>query len=489
MKTNSYKIKKEVLDLKQKNQELFAVVEKFASKNQMTVDGLMNLVSNLGTREDKNAHVQYRTKYFDNDQFISIYRNSWIGAKIIDIPSFECTREWRNFTMQNEDEVKALAKAENALHLKTQIRDALKYSAIFGGSAIILGANDGQDLSEPLIIENVGIGDLKYIQVVDRRYIFPLLTGNEYYPASPNFLKPEHYTTQISPTMSQQYRIHRSRILKFDGIGIPIFEYIANNFWGDSIYMRVFEAISSVETVQKSITSMTEQANVDIWSIKDLQSTLRMNDGAEVLAKRIQTNDLLKSINNSVALDKDNETLERKPISFSGLDAIFEKFFTVIASASGIPATRLLGKSPDGMNASGASDIRHFYDHISSIQEDDVRPKLQYLDKILCMSTLGYIPTDLDFEFNPLWQMSDKELAELQNLKANRDSIYLREGVITPETVAKQLMLDETYQTLDEEDIKELEDLDAERMLQEELEKQLLDDEEKEDNAEADKTE
>jgi hypothetical protein len=138
---------------------------------------------------------------------------------------------------------------------------------------------------------------------------------------------------------------------------------------------------------------------------------------------------------------------------------------TIVSAASGIPATRVLGKSPDGLNASGESDIRNFYDYIASMQEQDIKPKLQYMDKIMAKSELGYIPEDMKFEFVPLWQVNEKEQAEIENIRAQRDSTYLREGAITTATVASQLLFNETYQSLTEEDIDLLDDFGASEFL------------------------
>jgi len=68
------------------------------------------------------------------------------------------------------------------------------------------------------------------------------------------------------------------------------------------------------------------------------------------------------------------------------------------------------------MNSTGESDIRNYYDHLSAKQETELRPKLEYLDQIMYRSLFGTEPKDdeLSFTFNPLWQMSEQELAELQ---------------------------------------------------------------------------
>lgn len=47
------------------------------------------------------------------------------------------------------------------------------------------------------------------------------------------------------------------------------------------------------------------------------------------------------------------DAFENHPYSFSGLADIYEKFMSDMAGAAEIPATKLYGRSPDGMNATG----------------------------------------------------------------------------------------------------------------------------------------
>ncbi len=162
-------------------------------------------------------------------------------------------------------------------------------------------------------------------------------------------------------------------------------------------------------------------------------------------------------------MDYDNEDFERKPVNFSALPDLIDKFLIAVAGAADIPVTRLLGQSPGGLNSTGESDMRNFYDSISSQQEDELRSKLHYIDRVIAKSSLGFVPDDMKFEFNPLWQISAKEQAEIESMRAQRDAIYLSEGVINPETAAEQLLSDETYQSLKEEDIEELRQTRMER--------------------------
>lgn len=49
---------------------------------------------------------------------------------------------------------------------------------------------------------------------------------------------------------------------------------------------------------------------------------------------------------------------------------------------------------------------------------------------------VGNAEAKVDIEFPALWQMNDREKAELRRMEAEIDRIYLQEGVLLPEEVA-----------------------------------------------------
>jgi hypothetical protein len=91
----------------------------------------------------------------------------------------------------------------------------------------------------------------------------------------------------------------------------------------------------------------------------------------------------------------------------------------IVSGAADIPATRLLGQSPAGMNATGESDLRNYYDRLSAMQELEMTPATALLDECLIRSALGSRDPDIHYKWAPLWGMSEKEKAEVFKMKAD----------------------------------------------------------------------
>jgi hypothetical protein len=91
-------------------------------------------------------------------------------------------------------------------------------------------------------------------------------------------------------------------------------------------------------------------------------------DGERKVTDRYRIAATGKSINRMLILDG-KEKYERKSASFQTLPDLMDRFFQNVSGAADIPMTRLFGMSPGGLNASGESDLRNYYDRIASSQE------------------------------------------------------------------------------------------------------------------------
>jgi len=201
---------------------------------------------------------------------------------------------------------------------------------------------------------------------------------------------------------------------------------------------------------------MVFETNVDIIQIKGFMNLIQTQEGRDRLRKRFALANQMKSFNNAMILDAQEE-IKTKTNTFAGLPELLEKYALFLVGASDIPATRLLGSSASGLNATGEGDLKNYYDTSRSAQKSVYKPKLDYFDKIMVKS-LG-LPDDLNlnYEFNSLFQMTPKETADLQLITAQRDALYLDRNIVTEVAVAKDLKQNETYTNITKKEIKELE--------------------------------
>jgi hypothetical protein len=99
-----------------------------------------------------------------------------------------------------------------------------------------------------------------------------------------------------------------------------------------------------------------------------------------------------------------------------------------MAGGADIPATKLFGQEPAGMNATGESDIRQFYDSAAEYRN---RAAVK-LTKILSWA----FGKEIKLEWPSLWEQSDKEQAETRFINAQADKIWSVDiGALTAEDI------------------------------------------------------
>jgi phage-related protein (TIGR01555 family) len=203
--------------------------------------------------------------------------------------------------------------------------------------------------------------------------------------------------------------------------------------------------MSVSSSIAESVSSLTYESKIDVIKVQNLFHELS-SKGADAIIDRFHAGDQIKSINNMLLIDKDREEYEQKQLQFTGLSDLILRYLNIAAAAADIPATRLLGESAPGLNATGVEQTRQYYDMVSSQQENILGPALDYFDQIFVRSVLGNYPDDFESSFNSLWQNSDSEQSNIELLRAQADKIHIESGTITSSIAANRLAEAGVYQ-------------------------------------------
>ena len=405
-----------------------------------TNDGLKNVISGMGTERDRRTHSQFAYgSVNDIAELEAAYSTNWIARAVIDAPVNDATREWRNFSI---DECSEIRKAENALNLQGVTQEAFKWAGLYGGAGVLLITDQAFD--KPLDHKRIKKGSLKRLLVLDRM----LITGQDYNVSNPmaeNYLLPNYYLVNGG---SQQ--IHHSHFVRAPGAKLPLRLRMINQGWDDSQLRRCMEDIKDAVSAKSGVASLIQEANVDIISKEGLSDILSSGDMDQAVASRYQLFGMMKSMFRLGLLDS-SETFDRKAASFGGLGEILSTLMEWVSGAAEIPMTRLFGVQSKGMGDSGQGDLNNYYNAIRGKQESDYRQFLEAIDKVLIPSALGHMPDDCEFDWNPLSQPSEIELAQQQLAFAQSDDIRLAQGVVKRSQLMRKLSERGVYAISDED--------------------------------------
>jgi phage-related protein (TIGR01555 family) len=228
------------------------------------------------------------------------------------------------------------------------------------------------------------------------------------------------------------FKIHESRVLRFDGAKIPDISFSQNGYWHDSIYQAIYRALASMGTAYSSAGRIVDEFLINVLSMDRMDELLASPNGMVQLQARLHHFDMTRSIHNTTAIDT-REQFNRNFSSVTGLGDLLDRFGNFLSAVTGIPFPLLMGQSPAGLNATGASDIRFWYDRIASDQKQKLMDPIERLIHLNAIAldgpTRGKEP-EWNMSFNSLWQMTDAEKATIRTQTAQTDSLYIQTGVL-----------------------------------------------------------
>lgn len=419
-------------------------------------DGLVNVMSGLGTSKAKRSHNHF-TYALMNDwgHLDAAYQSNWLARAIVDAPAEDMTREWRTIKCDGADEIRA---EEDRLQLPALTSEAISWARLFGGAGILMITD--QDLERPLDPRKIKKGSLLRLLVIDRFDMTPMVMNNVNVLAA-NYLQPEFYSIA-----GGAQRIHWTHFARFMGAKLPRRQRLQTLGWGDSELRKCLDDIMDTVASKDGIAELMQEANVDVITREGLADDLASNQDDKIV-QRYTLFSQMKSTINMALLDAD-ETYDRKTLNLSGVAPVIETFMTWISGAADIPVTRLFGTSAKGLNATGEGDMTNYHNSLSSKRMYQVDPSLRCLDEVLVRSALGYWPDDFNYVWNPMVQPDSTEIATAAKTNAERDLIYLDAAVITKSQIQRRLQSEEMYQ-FDDEKIAELEELEDETMFSDPL--------------------
>lgn len=452
-------------------------------------DGWTSLLSGLGTlSRDKRESMYFQPDLIDWDTALNIYRGDPLAARIIETKPNELVREGYDLCITDEedttedtrpeeekpDQVDVLKRGKverevleqrklfggkvtpglakvgkdlqeavenkwEKLELLQVIHEALCYEAAYGGAAILIGANDGStSLEAPLVVKNVRSVD--FLTALEPREIVPVAWyGN---PRAPKYGRPAIY--QLTPSVpgttvdkniyATPVRIHESRLIVFPGIRVTRRNLSQLGGWGDSVLTRVYRVLRDFNISWGAAGILVADFAQAVYKMKGLNELLQ-EDAKDLFKQRMLGMELSRSVARAVMIDGDDE-FERKQTPVSGLPDLLDRFATQLAAAGDLPLPLLMGESPGGLNASGASgdQLRMFYDRIASTAKRKVCPAIRLVTECI-FQELGGAPETWTIKPRPLWQLTEKERAEARKIQMETDTGYMDRGVVDPDEV------------------------------------------------------
>ena len=397
--------------------------------------GLVNPRTGLGSGHDKGATVGFQPVFMDRFQVETLYQMSWAANKFVNLPIDDMFVMGRNFEGDDEAQADAMMEAERDLEVNDTLANAMKAGRKFG-SALLIIVVEGQDLADELKVETIPEGGVVNLWVVDQWNV-----NVDSYVTDINvrgYGRPYQYKVyqrldggsgsgmQVhDPKQGPQHIVHHSRVIRFNGITPTTTEgwwsSPIGREWGISELTLALDTIHRHANMNASIGHLMNEASVFLMKIQGYRDAIkgRVTRGEPTLQELGETTSILKSIYRIFYLDANDEA-QRLDYNFAGLADLLDRQNQLLAAIAEVPATRWMGQSPVGMNATGESDAINWAITVKAKQEKLLARPYYMLDQVIARHA-GIKKDPPEYEFVPLTTVSDKDLAEAA--KANAETI------------------------------------------------------------------
>lgn len=426
------------------------MVAKLPAGMNFSNDSIRSLTSGMGDiGHDKLATAFHQNRILDDVQLSTIYRNSWIAKKIVDIPALDALRKGRDW-QADQKQITKIEKEEKRLSLWLKLLECKQVARLKGGAAIVIGSrDDGEDYSKPFDASKVQKDGISHLTVMAKKELTAVDIEND--PMSEWYGKPKFFQVSGQGFTGENVKIHPSRLVIQIGSNTldPWGAAASTSFgWGDSVLQHTYDAMMQADSTSANIATLVFEANIDVVGIPDLMDKLSKKEYEQRLLNRLTLANVGKSVSKMLIHD-DEETFDRKQINFASLPDLIQTFLLLVSGAADIPLTRFLGQAPTGLSATGEGDMKNYYDRVTAIQTLELEPAMQRLDEALVRSALGEYPDEIYYEWTPLEQMNEAQKAEIGLKNAQSAEILTRTGLFEVEelrtSVANQLIENGVY--------------------------------------------
>ena len=422
-------------------------------------DGYTNMLNKYGTQQDNSEAYSFVAEEAVNDMELErLYEGNGLFTKIIDRPAEEAVKHGFDIDFGDDDISEYVEDKMDALQVEDHFATAEKWARLYGGAIIVMLADDGRGLEEPLDWENVR--SIDELRVFERPIVQPDYTSmynfnfEDTIGSTRPLGQPEYYDVF---SIYGSFRVHYSRCLIFRNGRMP--EHTSSamyRYWGIPEYVKIKRALRETITSHTDGVKLLERSVQAIYKMKNLANMLATDKGEDDVIKRMQVIDMARGILNSLAIDADGEDYDFKTLQMSGVKDILDSTCNMLSAVTDIPQTILFGRSPAGENSTGDSDMENYYNMVERIQKMNMKSNGRTLIDLMLkegkhQSKISIIPR-YKVKFAPLWSMSETEQASVEQIKAQTEltkaqttEAYVNMQAIDPTEVRRGLSQNEEY--------------------------------------------
>ena len=380
----------------------------------------------------------YASQSFIGYQMCALLSQNWLINKACSMPARDATRNGYDIITTDGTDmpgsiIKKLQHYDRRYRMRWNAEQFVRMGRIFGIRIALfdIESTDPSFYEKPFNLDGVTEGSYKGIVQIDPYWCTPMLVGDELSnPASRHFYEPTYW--QIN---GKKY--HRSHLFIFRNNEVPDIIKPMYLYGGLPVPQLIMERVYGAERTASETLGLVTSKRTSVWLTNMSMFMADAESSAEKFAQWIKYRD-----NYAIKLgDKDGDQFQQFDTSLGDLDEVIMTQYQLVAAASGVPATKLLGTAPKGFNSTGESEEKSYHEELESIQEHDLTEMIERHHQLVMKSFCDEV-LETSVNWRPTDSPSSHQIAERNKLKADTYSTLVMAGAIDGKDVRYRLASD-----------------------------------------------
>lgn len=367
--------------------------------------------------------------------FLSTLQQNGLIRACVETTADDMARNWIKFVKSGEDDpdasekLKKIEKAFKDLCIQDTFRLAASTAGYQGGAMLYIDTGaDPMQRMDVLTIDKAsaefGQGRSLRITLIDPINVFP----GPYNSSDP--LRPDFYVPEYWYVLGKQ--VHSSRLIPMVFNRPPMLLLPSYNFLGIPNAQILYDYVLHFQRNRVSASDLLDKFSTTVLKT-DMGSILYQKGGTDQLDARMSLAIKHKSNNSIFAIDQQTEDIVKLETPLGGVTDIVRQSLELLAAIDRKPATKLLGLSPAGFNATGENENRNYDDFIDSQCEKLYRTPLEIILKCVQLWLFGEIDPEITFEFVAISEEDSASIATTNNMTIDGILKLITAGAISAE--------------------------------------------------------
>jgi len=401
-----------------------------------------SMVYNMGGIPDQMLSW-YGSQGFIGYQACAMIGQHWLVSKACAMPARDAIRKGYEITVNDGTEVEPevldyMRQCDKKYKLNKNLVEFIKMGRMFGLRVAMfkISSSDREYYEKPFNLDGITPGSYKGISQIDPYWMAPELDQSAASdPSAIDFYEPTYWTIGGK-------RIHKSHLIIFKGDELPDILKPAYLYGGLSIPQKIYERVYGAERTANEGPQLAMTKRTIVYGT-DVEKAMMNQAIAET---KLQQWAYYRDNYGVKLVDSKDETMQQFDTALGDLDTTIMTQYQLVASIANVPATKLLGTSPKGFNATGEYEAENYREELESIQANDMAALINRHHEILIRSEVcpkfKISPFSTDVVFEPLDSMTEAELADVNLKEAQRDQVLQATGAISGEDIRNRLIND-----------------------------------------------